>query len=101
MISCQALILTALPAICILAGRADELQPKQIKAALKLYNVKCAKCHKFYDPARYASNEWQQWMDKMSRKAKLKPEQDKLLSAYLSRFRDPTGAATNGIPRPR
>jgi hypothetical protein len=52
-------------------------------AARKLYVAKCAKCHKFYDPAKYSDQEWQKWMTKMSRKAKLKPEQEEMLARYI------------------
>ena len=56
----------------------DESNP-----ARKLYVSKCAKCHKFYDPAKYSDEHWQRWMAKMSRKAKLKPEQEQMLSWYI------------------
>ena len=59
----------------------DSGDPSQI--ARKLYIAKCAKCHKFYDPAKYSDVEWQTWMRKMSRKSKLSPEQQELLSSYI------------------
>ena len=59
----------------------DGGDPNQI--ARKLYIAKCAKCHKFYDPAKYSDADWQMWMGKMSRKARLKPEQRELLSNYI------------------
>ena len=59
----------------------DSGDPNQI--ARKLYIAKCAKCHKFYDPAKYSDVEWQTWMRKMSRKSKLSPEQQELLSSYI------------------
>jgi mono/diheme cytochrome c family protein len=49
----------------------------------QIYVAKCAKCHKFYDPANYSDQEWKIWMQKMSRKAKLKPEQEKALTQYI------------------
>ena len=49
----------------------------------KLYVGKCAKCHKLYDPAKYSDEQWQIWIDKMSRKAKLQPDQKKLISHYV------------------
>src|SRR5262249_13563450 len=52
-------------------------------AARRLYVSKCARCHKFYDPARYSDQQWEDWMTKMSRKAKLKPDQQLLLSRYI------------------
>jgi hypothetical protein len=52
-------------------------------AARKLYVTKCAKCHKFYDPATYSDEEWRVWMVKMSKKSKLKPAQERALSRYI------------------
>ena len=52
-------------------------------AARKLYVTKCAKCHKFYDPAKYSDEEWKVWMVKMSKKSKLKPEQERSLTRYI------------------
>ena len=49
----------------------------------KLYVAKCAKCHKFYDPAKYSDEDWQKWMGKMSRKAKLSEYQTEILSRYI------------------
>jgi len=59
-------------------------------AARKLYVAKCAKCHKFYDPAKYSDDEWKIWMGKMSKKAKLNPQQARALSSYIDNtFRHP------------
>src|SRR6266850_4523462 len=49
----------------------------------KLYVAKCAKCHKLYAPANYSDEEWQMWMGKMSKKARLKPEQQRILADYI------------------
>jgi len=54
-----------------------------IAAGQKLYVNKCAKCHKLHDPAKYSDADWNIWMGRMSRKAKLKPEQEQLLSNYI------------------
>jgi len=64
------------------AGGPD-LPGDETTAARKLYVAKCAKCHKFYDPAKYSDPEWQMWMTKMTKKAKLKPEQQEMLSRYI------------------
>jgi hypothetical protein len=77
---------------------AHELSVEEIKVAKKLYLTKCAKCHKFYDPAGYSDAEWRKWMDKMSRKAKLKPDQKEILSKYLETFRDGSKTNTFRIP---
>ncbi len=69
-------------------GAAD-LSSEEIKSAEKLYQAKCAKCHKFYNPADYTGPEWQKWMLKMKKKSKLKPDQYELLLRYLDTFRQP------------
>jgi len=68
-------------------AQAEDLTRKQRTAAKKIYDSKCAKCHRFYEPREYAQEEWQLWMTKMSRKAKLNPSQDKLLNRYLDAYR--------------
>jgi hypothetical protein len=65
---------------------------QQIEPANNLYVAKCAKCHKFYNPADYSQEEWDKWMRKMSRKAKLNPEQSQLLHEYLAAFRETNAA---------
>jgi hypothetical protein len=67
---------------------ASDLSSKQISEARELYDIKCAKCHKFYNPSDYSQAEWDMWMKKMSRKAKLKGTQSELLAKYLQGFRD-------------
>ena len=71
------------PASAAAAG----LSPADASTAKDLYVAKCARCHKFYDPAQYDQAEWGSWMRKMSRKARLKPEQQDLLSRYLGAYR--------------
>ena len=58
-----------------------------ITRAADLYVTKCAKCHRFYDPLPYPAPEWNRWMTKMSRKAKLTEDEAKLLGRYLAAFR--------------
>jgi hypothetical protein len=43
--------------------------------ARQLYVRKCAACHKLPDPSRYRSEEWDAWLGKMQRKARLNDEQ--------------------------
>jgi hypothetical protein len=63
------------------------LTDEQVMAARTLYVGKCTSCHKFYPPAKYSDAEWNSWMRKMSRKAKLKPNEEESLRNYLSLFR--------------
>jgi len=71
----------------VLQTRAVELSPKETKEAQRLYNLKCAKCHKFYDPASYSHPEWDDWMKKMAKKSKLKSTQYDLLVQYTETLR--------------
>ena len=61
---------------CAAPAMAKDSPSSDKLAGQKLYVAKCAKCHKFYDPAKYSEADWQIWMTKMSKKAKLKPEQE-------------------------
>jgi hypothetical protein len=66
---------------------APSLSDEQVQAARALYIAKCTGCHKFYPPANYGQKDWDTWMRKMSRKARLQPEQEAALRAYLELFR--------------
>jgi cytochrome c5 len=103
---------TALPAVLIVAAgcatssslsnaNVPEAHPRVIAARVQsagwsapdthsasaLYALKCGRCHKFYDPAAYSSEDWDLWFHKMTKKAKLEPSQEKQLSDYLSAAR--------------
>ena len=69
-----------------------ELSKEELREATRLYSIKCARCHKFYDPAAYNQTEWDVWMQKMGKKSKLKPDQLALLSRYLETLRAPAKA---------
>ena len=69
------------------SANAAGLSVQEVTDATKLYVAKCARCHKFYNPAEYHDAEWRSWMTKMSRKARLKPDQQEMLSRYLEGFR--------------
>src|SRR5262245_34132401 len=79
----------ALPCLllCLMAvlkvAAADKLSEADLSAARTLSAAKGTKCHKFYEPADYSQADWSEWMEKMRRKAKLKPEQFDLLSRYF------------------
>ena len=68
------------------------LSAEEIGSARKLYQNKCARCHKFYNPKDYGDAEWGAWMVKMTKKARLKADQAQLLSRYLEAFRDKRNA---------
>jgi hypothetical protein len=69
------------------AAQTSGMTPQSASAARKLYTTKCMRCHKSYDPAEYSQPQWESWMMKMRTKARLSPEQDRLLSQYLEAYR--------------
>lgn len=78
----------SVPALPAEAARAAGFSEQEAADANLLCAVKCARCHKFYDPAEYEAKDWERWMRKMSRKARLQPEQQAVLTRYLSAFRE-------------
>ena len=76
-----------------MAGKAG-MSSEEIRQATKLYILKCARRHRFYDPADYGETEWRTWMTKMSRKARLSRDQDHMLSLYLGSLRQKPAGAT-------
>lgn len=75
------------PAEAALAAQRAGMQPAEISRAADLYPLKCAKCHKFYDPSGYNDAEWRTWMTKMSKKSRLQPDEEDLLTRYLDAAR--------------
>ena len=67
--------------------KAARLPASELAEGRRLYEVKCARCHRFYNPAEYDRAEWHMWMRKMSRKAHLSAENERILSNYLDLFR--------------
>ena len=66
---------------------AESLTLKEAAAARKVYVAKCAKCHKFYEPKNYTDTDWEAWMGKMSKRSKLKADQEEALKRYLADYR--------------
>lgn len=83
--------LLAILLLCVTGVAASDgaglLTPADLKKAEKLDKRKCWRCHKSYDARAYDDAEWAEWMDKMSRKAKLKPDDDALLRRYFNHTR--------------
>ena len=65
----------------------QELTVGELAKARKIYVVKCAKCHRFYEPNDYSEADWRRWMTSMSEKSKLKPAQSELLGRFLDAYR--------------
>lgn len=97
-------LVTAVVALAVLpAAGAAELSATELKDARKLYNAKCARCHKWYDPAAYTDAEWRKWMTSMNKKARVRGAQAELLGRYLDSFRPPgatNAARAGGIETP-
>jgi hypothetical protein len=71
----------------LLPTGAAGISEEDSKHGRELYIAKCAKCHEYYHPSDYSKNDWNIWMQKMARKAKLKPEETDLVSRYLEAVR--------------
>ena len=59
----------------------------EVDAVRRTYATKCGRCHGFYHPGQYDDTAWRLWMNKMSKKARLKPDQAEFLSRYLEALR--------------
>jgi hypothetical protein len=75
------------PRVIAARVQASGWEQKETHRASALYALKCGRCHKFYDPAAYSADDWDLWMHKMSKKAKLEPAQEKILADYLAAAR--------------
>jgi hypothetical protein len=64
-------------------ARREGFSEEVILASAQLFNSKCVRCHKAYDPARYSEDDWEIWFDKMAKKSKLDLDQKELISNYL------------------
>jgi hypothetical protein len=76
-------IILAAGGVWIRSSGAAELTPREFKAGAKLNKSKCAKCHQLYRTADYSPEDWASWMEKMRKKARLKPPQFDLLTRYF------------------
>jgi len=82
----------------------SEVAIEDLTAGRSAYVQKCAGCHNLYQPAKYAPASWPDVVAKMSKRAKLASEEQRLITSYLSatsaRLRDPTPAATGASASP-
>ena len=49
-----------------------------------IYESKCGKCHKLFEPKKFNAAQWTKWVDRMAPKAKLTPEEKELVYNYLT-----------------
>ena len=91
-------IILGLSLVCVAlcAAERDPLSLAEQRSARKIYVVKCAKCHRFYDPQDYEAEPWTRWFESMSRESKLKPKQRELLKRYLDDYRQ---GRLEGLPQ--
>jgi len=71
-------LITTLLALLPAVSFGDAAGPRQ------LYVNKCARCHKLYEPAQYRPADWNAWVEKMRRKARLTDEQVAALSTLAT-----------------
>jgi hypothetical protein len=83
------LVLTLFVASLLGIGEAaaTDLSPKDEVTAKKLYSLKCAKCHDFYNPADYNDADWHSWMVKMKKKSRLNSNDYDLVLRYTDLLR--------------
>src|SRR5512145_2770905 len=71
---------------------------EDLTAGRSAYVQKCAGCHHLYQPAKYDPAQWPDLVAKMSQRAKLANEEQRLITSYLratsARLREPTPVAT-------
>jgi hypothetical protein len=84
---CLLVVCTTVAAGAAAAG--DGLSASELRKAQKLDKKKCYRCHKPYDPKDYSVEDWDVWMGKMSRKARLKSKDEELLRRYFAAQRQP------------
>ncbi|MBU6398759.1 MAG: hypothetical protein KGS61_00440 [Verrucomicrobia bacterium] len=89
----------SVPSLTAAQISAAGLGEDEIAAATTLCKAKCLKCHKFYGPDEYNDAEWNHWMVKMSKKARLKPDQQELLTRFLNAFRVENSANEKSVDR--
>ncbi len=93
-------ICTALRLGCQDGYGADLLPEKDRLAAQQLYVSRCTKCHDLFDPNDYTQKEWQRWMTKMGKKAKLTREEQQLLNRYRAAYQSQQPPAKVGATSP-
>jgi cytochrome c2 len=80
-----AAVLAAIVAAMAALACASALPPAtaETEGGRALYAGKCHSCHRLYAPSRVAPEKWPALMEKMAVKAKLTPEEEKEILAYL------------------
>ena len=58
---------------------------QDLQKGRQIYTTKCNSCHSLVRPERFTPEKWVPWVEKMSKKAKLTPEESKLVLSYLTK----------------
>ena len=56
----------------------------QFSAGKTVYEAKCGRCHKLFEPSRGNMTQWTKWIDRMAPKAKLTDEEKQQVTDYVS-----------------
>jgi mono/diheme cytochrome c family protein len=80
-----AVVLAGVVAVMAALACASALPPAtpETEGGRALYAGKCHGCHRLYAPSRVAPEKWPALMEKMAMKAKLTPEEEKEILAYV------------------
>lgn len=54
-----------------------------LKNGMKIYRMKCGKCHYLYKPEKYSFDKWNQLMPVMAKKSNLSETEEKLILKYV------------------
>lgn len=88
--------------VCALAfatgARAELLSATDQGRAQKIYNLKCSKCHEFYNPSDYSGKDWQDWMAKMKKKSHLNNSDYELLLRFTDQLREQKNTPVSRSP---
>jgi DNA-directed RNA polymerase subunit RPC12/RpoP len=71
----------------VLARYQSGLGAKDIRKGREIYANRCSECHRFFDPASYAEEEWQNIIGKMRGKAKLNPNEAGEVDRFIRSIR--------------
>lgn len=69
----------------VVSQAAGDISGKQLAKDRRVYLVRCARCHKAYNPADFETETWNRWMRKMRKKARVKSDEEwEQIKRYLT-----------------
>jgi len=63
----------------------DNANLEELKSGRKAYIKKCSSCHHLIKPEKFTAEEWQSWVDKMEKIAKLDEGEKGLILNYVTK----------------